>query len=85
MKDKTICRQHARNLDTLKRVFSDGAAALVECQRKSDGAVVAMLCAVGYDGKEYQITPFAEMVNGNPFEMYAPPNPKGGFYEKGIR
>jgi hypothetical protein len=46
----------------------------------SDGETVVVLAAVGFDGEEYGITPFAEMVNGNPFEMYLPPNPDGGFF-----
>lgn len=80
-KPKTIVQGHIPNLETLKRVFANGDAALVECKRVSDGAVVAMLCAVVFDGNQYNITPFAEMVNGNPYELYLPPNPDGGFDE----
>jgi len=29
------------------------------------------------------MTPFAEMVSGNPFEDYYPPAPDGGFFEVG--
>lgn len=79
LKDKTICQGHGENLDTLKEVFRNGHAALVGCRRKSDGVVVAMLCAVVRNGSEYGITPFAEMVNGNPFELYDPPALGGGF------
>lgn len=69
----TIVQKHAQNFDTLLRAFHSGDAALVQCQRKSDGANVAMVCSVSFDGEAYQITPFAEMVNGNPFELYDPP------------
>lgn len=78
-KPKTMVQKHKRNFETLKRAFENGDVALVECQRARDGEIVAMLCAMSFDGSEYKITPFAEMVNGNPFEMYRPPNPDGGF------
>lgn len=61
------------NFETLSRAIRSNDAALVECTRKSDGATVVMLCAVAFDGQEYQITPFAEMCDGNPFEDYEPP------------
>lgn len=67
------------NLETLRRAFDHGDAALVECQRIADDETVVMLCAVGRYGGEYLITPFAEMVGSNPFEMYRPPDPDGGF------
>lgn len=78
-KPKTIVQQLKPNFRTLKEACKDGNLALVECKRKSDGRVVAMVCAMGWDGKEYQMVPLAEMVYGNPYEMYDPPNPEGGF------
>lgn len=74
-------KHHKTNLETLERAFESGDVCLMECRRKSDQEIVAMLCAVGYEDGEYIMTPFAEMVNGNPFEMYEPPAPGGGFYE----
>jgi hypothetical protein len=74
-----ISDAHRSNLETLQRAFDNGDAALVECQRVADGETVVTLCAVGRDGEEYVITPFAEMVGGNPFDLYRPPNPDGGF------
>ena len=75
-----IGESHAHNLETLTRAFAEDAVALVECQRVADDETVVMLCAVGFDGKEYVMTPFAEMVAGNPFELYRPPNPDGGYF-----
>jgi hypothetical protein len=75
-----IAKTHTSNLETLRTAFERDDVALVECQRVSDGETVVMLCAVGFDGEEYGITPFAEMVNGNPFELYRPPNPDGGYH-----
>lgn len=80
----TKVQNHKKNLDTLYRAAKDKALALVECRRITDGEVVAMLCCIGFNNGEYTITPFAEMVNGNPFELYQPPDPDGGFFsEKG--
>ena len=79
--DCPVCH-HEANLKTLYRVFKERGAALVECRRKSDGAIVAMLCGIAFDGVEYHITPFAEMVNGNPYELYESPDENGGFHEQ---
>jgi hypothetical protein len=74
-----ISEAQRHNFATLNKAFRHGDAALVECQRVADDETVVMLCAVGFDGDEYAITPFAEMVAGNPFDAYRPPNPDGGF------
>lgn len=37
---------------------------------------------MGRNGKEYLITPFATMVEGNPFELFDPPKLGGGFEGK---
>lgn len=68
---------HRRNLDTVIEAAQNGDLAVVECTRRSDGATVNLLCAIGFDGEMYGITPFAEMVDGNPFEMYDPPTDEG--------
>lgn len=79
-----IGESHKANLDTIMRAAEDQDLALVECQRVSDGKVVVMLAAISepYDPEtgEYAITPFAEMVDGDPFELYRPPNPDGGYH-----
>jgi len=74
-----LAKHHTTNLETIQKAAEEDNLAVVECRKKSTGETVAMLCAVGFDGEEYCITPFAEMVDGNPFELYEPPNPEGGF------
>jgi len=74
------------NFKTLLRAAASGDLALMEVRRRADGKVVAALCAVGFDpndgkGGTYGITPFAIMVEGNPFDMFDPPDPAGGFHE----
>lgn len=72
-------KAHAANLKTILQAANAGHLALVECQLKATGEKIAVLCAIGRDGEEMAITPFAALFNGNPFEMLNPPNPSGGF------
>lgn len=71
--------KHHNNFATLRRAWEGNNVALMECRRRSDGADVALICAVGREGDDYVFTPLAEMVNGNPYDMYDPPTPDGGF------
>jgi hypothetical protein len=76
-------KAHALNLDTILRAAVEGNLALVECETTVEipkGATVAVVCAVGWDGEEYLMTPFAVMLNGDPFAMLNPPDPQGGFH-----
>lgn len=68
------------NFDTLCRAFESGHVALLEIERRSDRAPVAAICAVGYESGEFLLTPFATMVEGNPCDLFNPPNPYGGFF-----
>lgn len=70
------------NFDMLSRAFDAGHVALMEVQRVEDGKTVAAVCAVGFEHGEYTFTPFAVMVQGNPFELFRPPAPDGGFYSE---
>jgi len=61
------------NFETLQGAFEDGNVALLETTRIDDGSRAVLLCAIGYVDEEYLFTPFAEMVDGNPYEIYTPP------------
>ena len=76
-----INESHITNFNTLCDAINNGEVCLMEGKRKSDGEIVNLICAVYFDGKEYAMTPFAEMVSGNPFEDYYPASPDGGFFE----
>lgn len=67
------CKAHSKNFETLQRAFKNGDVCLLECTMKSTGERVATICAVTFDGSEYQFAPFAVMLNGNPYEMLTPP------------
>lgn len=64
------------NFNTMLRAHSENALALVE-SRDKDGRYVALVCAMqeNEDGTISPI-PFAEMIRGNPFELYADPTQK---------
>ncbi|MBB4303381.1 hypothetical protein GGD81_002424 [Rhodobium orientis] len=67
---------HARaNFETLLRAAADGNLALLECADAETGAVRYVICAVGRDGGEFLITPFGHLADGNPYEVYRPPEP----------
>lgn len=67
------------NFATLTRAFEAGHVALLEVRRVSDQRVVAAICAVNLIEEEFVFTPFALMVEGNPFDLLEPPNTDGGF------
>ena len=67
------------NFSTLARAFDSGHVVLVEVQRLADGPVVGAICTVGNVDGLYELTPFATMIEGNPFDLFNPPNPDGGF------
>jgi hypothetical protein len=74
MKPKRLTDGHKANFTTLKRAFTNGDLALVSAIRKADQKSVALVCAM-QTNEDGTITPMplAEMVNGNPFELYEDP------------
>jgi len=74
-------KHHKNNFETILRAAANGDLALVQCRMKSTGEIVAAVAAVSWDGQHYTITPFALMIDGDPFELLDPPNPDGGFFE----
>lgn len=71
-----------QNFDELCRAFVAGDVALMEVRRVADQTVVAAICAVSYIDGEYGVTPFAVMVEGNPFDLFDPPVPGGGYHHE---
>lgn len=61
------------NFETIKEACGNGHLTLMEATRKSDGKMVALVCAVGRDDEDFIMTPLAVMVEGNPFEDFEPP------------
>lgn len=71
------------NFGTLLEAADNGDLALVDALDRQTGQPVQLIVAVGRDGGDYLLTPFAVLVEGNPFERYAPPLPGGGYEEVG--
>ena len=62
-----------KNFDTLLRAADEGHLALMECKDAATGEPRYVLCAVGWDGREFAMTPFGHLHDGNPFDAYVPP------------
>ena len=65
--------EQKENFDTLSRAFACGNAGLIEVTLKSTGEKIACVCAIYKDKGEYVVTPFALMMNANPYELLEPP------------
>ena len=79
-KPKTLSRANKANFEVLQRAFNQGDVALVQLLRVSDGKVVAGLCATQHEPNgDTTLIPLATLVEGNPFELFRPPLPTGGF------
>lgn len=65
---------HVANFHTLQEAEDNGDLALVSAIRKADKKPVALVCAMhhGYDDKITPV-PIAEMIDGDPFELYEDP------------
>lgn len=68
----TIVQDHKANFETLQNAFENGDVALIECQDRKTGEVLAVICAAQYDGEEILFTPFCSFFNGNPYEILSP-------------
>jgi hypothetical protein len=66
-------RHHKINFETLISAIEAGDVCLVAGRRTADGASVALICAVGQDEDgDVTLTPFAELVDSDPFDAYVP-------------
>ncbi len=73
-----------KNFATLSRAFNDGQVALVDVLRLKDRKKIAAVCAMAPNGDgTITMIPLATLVEGNPFEEFAPPKVDGGYDESG--
>lgn len=67
------------NFETLRIAALEGELALVQSLRLRDREEVALVCRVYRDADgEYIVVPLAEMVSGNPVDLYMDPTAGGG-------
>lgn len=65
-----------RNFETLLRAAGSGDLALLECTDSTTGDPRYVLCAVSRDqDATYVMTPFGHLADGDPYELYRPPEP----------
>ena len=72
------------NFNTLLRAAGDGNLALMECLDAAARERRYVLCAVGRaEGGHIVMTPFGHLADGNPYDLYLPPDPDdpAGFIE----
>lgn len=66
------------NFKTLMRAGWHGDLSLVSSIRKSDGAEVALICAMVKEPDDIiQAVPLAVMIEGNPYELFEDPTVEG--------
>ena len=68
-----IPQPYRDNFNTLNQAFSDGATCLLECHERATGGPVYVICAVNRRGPDYELVPFAQLFDDNPYELLAPP------------
>jgi hypothetical protein len=68
-----IPQPYRDNFTTLHRAFDAGDACLLECHEQATGKPVYIICAVNRCGEDYDLVPFAQLFNGNPYEQLLPP------------
>ena len=62
------------NFESVLRAARRGDLALVESKRVRDGSYVALIAAIVMDQHgSFVVTPFAELPDGNPYELYEDP------------
>lgn len=61
------------NYQTILHAAENGCLALVSCEEKGTGKMVPTLCAVNFDGKNYEFVPLARLFDENPYELLNPP------------
>jgi hypothetical protein len=57
----------------LHQAFDAGDACLLECRDKATGKPVYVLCAVNHRGEDFELVPFAQLFDDNPYERLTPP------------
>jgi hypothetical protein len=76
-----LSKGDTKNFNTLQRASGNGDLALMDARRRADGKSVALVCAVQHEADEsVTMVPLAIMVEGDPYELFDPPDPDTGGY-----
>ena len=69
-----IEKGYRENFETLRRACKNDDLALVDCQDKTTGKPVRVLCAMQTeDDGEISMIPLARLFDGNPYDELNPP------------
>jgi hypothetical protein len=68
-----IPQAYRHNFQTLHQAFDAGDACLLECQEQTTGNPIYVICAVNCCGEDYELVPFAQLFDDNPYERLSPP------------
>ncbi len=68
-----IPQSHRENFNTLHRAFDAGDACLLECHEQATGRPVFVICAVNHRHDDFELVPFAQLFDDNPYEQLSPP------------
>jgi hypothetical protein len=68
-----IPQPYRDNFNTLNQAFDAGDACLLECRERTTGRPVYVICAVNRRGPDYELVPFAQLFDDNPYALLAPP------------
>ncbi len=68
-----INEAHKKNFETLRRAFVLGQVALADCTDQATGEPVVLIVAVGQEGEDVVLSPLAQMIDGNPYDLFSPP------------
>lgn len=72
------------NFHMLETAAKAGDTCIMDARDKATGKSVVLVCAAQHEAdNSISMVPFAVMINGNPYEMYDPPNPNGKGYCNG--
>ncbi len=71
-----IPQAYRDNFNILQHAFDAGDAWLLECREQATGKPVYVVCAVNRVGEEFELVPFAQLFDDNPYERLSPPEEK---------
>jgi len=60
------------NFETMKQALADNNGGLMRVYDKIDKRYKTAICAIVLEGDEYVFTPFATMIEDNPYERFIP-------------
>lgn len=69
-----IPQAYRDNFNILQQAFDAGDACLLECHEQATGKPSYVICAVNHRDEEFELVPFAQLFDDNPYERLAPPN-----------